>query len=130
MQSQSGFVEANGDVHLCLVNGGGIRNSIEIGDITVEDSLVAQPFGNVVSVLRLSAAHIYAALESGVRRVGELEGEFPQVAGIRFKYCSTMPVGEKVTSVMIFDGTEFVPIRWVAPSRRNSILGNNCICIP
>lgn len=111
MQSQSNFVEANGDVRLCITNGGGIRNSVDIGDITVEDSLMAQPFGNVITVLQLTPSDIYTALEAGVRRAGEFKGEFPQVGGIRFKYCSTLPSGERVSTVEIFDGTDFVPVR-------------------
>lgn len=78
------------------------------------DVATTLPFENVISVLSLSATEIYEALENGVRQAGEAGGEFPQISGMRFKFCVSLPVGERITSVEIFDGANFVPIKYVA----------------
>lgn len=110
IQTETSIEENFGPVNLCLTNSGGIRSSIREGEITAADVFTTLPFGNVMVVLAMSPMEIYSALETGFRRSGEPRGEFPQISGMRFKFCASLPMGERIVSVEIFDGAGFLPI--------------------
>lgn len=84
--------------YVTIQNGGGIRASIQAGDITLGDLLTTMPFGNNLTALKMTGAEITAALENGVSGVENGEGRFPQVSGLRFYYDSTKP-GELIDDV-------------------------------
>ncbi|NWF70848.1 MAG: 5'-nucleotidase C-terminal domain-containing protein [Chloroflexi bacterium] len=86
-----------------LHNGGGIRASIEAGDITVADVLNVLPFSNTVVTFELSGIDIVAALENSVSRIDATEGtgRFLQVSGLRFSYDGSQPAGQRVTNVEV-----------------------------
>ena len=67
-----------------LTNGGGIRTSIEAGKITRGQALEVLPFGNVVTVIRVTGQNILDALSHGAGDFPELKGAFPQVAGMTY----------------------------------------------
>ena len=70
---------------IALTNGGGIRVSIQIGDITYGMLNEVFPFGNIVTVIELSGADILAALEHGNAAAPEASGGFPQVSGLSYE---------------------------------------------
>lgn len=86
---------------VALTNGGGIRDSIEIGDITKGDVLRVFPFGNYGVKLELTGADILAALEHGVKDYPETSGGFPHVAGMTFKIDPAAEAGNRVYDVYI-----------------------------
>ena len=53
-------------VQIALTNGGGIRASIEAGDVSVGDVLTVLPFGNLISTFELTGAEVVEALENGI----------------------------------------------------------------
>ena len=63
-----------------FVNGGGIRASIDAGDITKGDIISVLPFGNYIVTKRMTGADIKAALEQGSRAYPEPAGSFPHVS--------------------------------------------------
>ena len=63
------------------MNGGGVRVSIDAGDITLNDILLVHPFGNAMCVVEATGQQILDALEWGARVVPEENGRLP--AGIR-----------------------------------------------
>jgi 5'-nucleotidase/UDP-sugar diphosphatase len=78
-----------------LTNGGGIRASIpKIDDkgnhaalpykITMGDALDVLPFGNQVTVIKVTGQDILDALAFGSKSYPELSGGFPHVAGMTF----------------------------------------------
>ncbi|MCA1055271.1 5'-nucleotidase C-terminal domain-containing protein [Rossellomorea aquimaris] len=91
------------ETYIGLQNGGGIRASIDQGDITLGEVLTTMPFGNQLVTLDLTGQEILDALEHSVSRVeGEdAPGEFLQVSGINFKYDVNKPAGERVWSVEV-----------------------------
>lgn len=91
------------ETHIGLQNGGGIRASIDAGEITLGEVLTTMPFGNNLVTLDLTGQEIMDALEHSVARVeGEdAPGEFLQVSGINFKYDVSKPAGERVWSVEV-----------------------------
>ena len=67
-----------------ITNGGGIRASIEKGEITKGDVLTVLPFGNTVTVIEASGKDIYEALKHGTDSYPDPKGAYPQVSGITF----------------------------------------------
>jgi 2',3'-cyclic-nucleotide 2'-phosphodiesterase (5'-nucleotidase family) len=92
--------------YIAMQNGGGIRASIDQGDITLGEVLTVLPFGNNLVTLDLTGEEILAALEHSVSAPGA--GSFMQVSGLKFKYDSAKPVGERVWHVeaLTADGYE------------------------
>ena len=88
---------------LAITNGGGIRASIKVGDITKGDVVSVLPFGNFVVTKQLTGAQIKEVLEFGVRSYGESLGGFPHVAGIKFVVDPSRPVGDRIISLTIND---------------------------
>ena len=70
---------------IAFVNGGGIRVSIEKGDITRNNILKVHPFGNSMCVIEATGQQILDALEWGSRAVPEEVGGFLQVAGLTYE---------------------------------------------
>jgi 5'-nucleotidase / UDP-sugar diphosphatase len=98
---------------ICITNGGGIRASLTVGDLTIGNILTVLPFGNQIATLGLTGADVIAALENGVSQYAVVSppGRFAQVAGMRYSFDPTRPVGERILSADIknADGT-FTPI--------------------
>lgn len=78
-------------VDAALTNGGGIRASIEAGDVTMLTMKTVFPFGNEVATLTLTGAELLEALEAATWCIPEQIGAFPQVAGIEFIIDTTVP---------------------------------------
>lgn len=85
-----------------LVNGGGVRASIDAGPITYEEAITVQPFGNTLQLLDLTGAEIKAALEHGVATWSESRGQFLHVSkGVSYTFDLARPAGQRVTSVTL-----------------------------
>ena len=68
-------------VSAAIVNGGGIRESVEPGDITLADVMQIQPFGNTMDVVTLSGATLRGVFEHSVSQIADRAGRFLQVSG-------------------------------------------------
>lgn len=86
---------------IVIINGGGIRSSIPIGDITVGNVLEVLPFGNTIARLDLTGVQLREALENGVSKIENGEGRFPQVAGLRFELNPQAPPGKRILSIQV-----------------------------
>jgi 2',3'-cyclic-nucleotide 2'-phosphodiesterase (5'-nucleotidase family) len=86
-------VELGSEVDGAIINGGGVRASIEAGDITLGAIKTVAPFGNSIVTLRLTGAQLLEALEAACQAVGTGDplGAFPQVSGISFSVDSSVP---------------------------------------
>lgn len=84
-----------------ITNGGGIRASIDVGDITKGEVITVLPFGNYVVVKKIKGSDIVAALEHGVSQYPATNGGFPHVAGIRFAFDPAAAAGNRVTKTEI-----------------------------
>lgn len=105
------------------VNGGGLRAGLPAGDVTRGDTLSALPFGNTLARVTLRGEAVLAALESGLSRLPEPSGRFPQLAGLRFRADPTRPMGERALEVEV----EEAPGEWrpLDPARAYRITTNN-----
>ncbi|MEW9108964.1 MAG: 5'-nucleotidase C-terminal domain-containing protein [Cytobacillus gottheilii] len=91
----------NPNTVIALTNGGGIRASIDQGDITLGEILTVMPFGNALGIMQLTGEEIVEALEHSVSQAPEQNGGFLQVSGLKFSYDSSKPAGERVVSVEV-----------------------------
>jgi 2',3'-cyclic-nucleotide 2'-phosphodiesterase (5'-nucleotidase family) len=66
-------------------NGGGIRVSMEAGDITLNDILKVHPFGNAMCVIEVTGQQVLDALEWGAHAVPGENGGFLQVSGLTYE---------------------------------------------
>ncbi|WJV30935.1 cell wall-binding repeat-containing protein [Rossellomorea sp. AcN35-11] len=116
------------ETYIGIQNGGGIRASINEGDITLGEVLTTMPFGNNLVTLDLTGEEIVAALEHSVKRVeGEdAPGEFLQVSGINYKYDVTKPAGERVwhVEVMTENGFEEIDLDMMYSVATNAFTAN------
>lgn len=96
-----------------ITNSGGIRSDLtcppEGGDFCPADAsnqitegqvLTVLPFGNVAVTLEVTGEELKSMLETGVGRMPEASGAFPQVSGLCFTYDIAAEPGNRVTSVV------------------------------
>ncbi|TWT25880.1 bifunctional UDP-sugar hydrolase/5'-nucleotidase [Planomicrobium sp. CPCC 101110] len=86
---------------IALQNGGGIRSSINEGDITVGEVLTVMPFGNALAIMELTGTELKAALEHSVKDYPKESGGFLHVAGLKFTFDPGAPAGSRVTEVQV-----------------------------
>ncbi len=79
------------EVVAAITNGGGIRDSIYAGDITMNDMITVFPFGNQITLLDLTGAQVLEIIEAATSAAPESLGAFPQVAGIEFTLNTSVP---------------------------------------
>jgi 5'-nucleotidase/UDP-sugar diphosphatase len=92
---------ADQGIQIAIQNGGGIRASIDAGEVTMGEVLTVLPFQNTLSTFQVTGATLVEALENGVGQVEEGAGRFPQVAGMSFAFDATQPAGSRVSDVMV-----------------------------
>ena len=97
-------------VTIAIANGGGLRASIDAGEVTMGEVLTVLPFQNTLSTFEAKGSTILAALENGVSQVEDGAGRFPQVAGLKFTFDPAQPAGSRVSDVMVMEGDAWVPI--------------------
>ncbi|PIE09324.1 MAG: multifunctional 2',3'-cyclic-nucleotide 2'-phosphodiesterase/5'-nucleotidase/3'-nucleotidase [Rhodobacterales bacterium] len=90
-------------IEIAIQNGGGIRASIDAGDVTMGEVLTVLPFQNTLSTFFVTGDVVLAALENGVSQVEEGAGRFPQVSGMSFAFDPNAEPGARVSDVMIGD---------------------------
>ncbi len=98
-------------VTIALQNGGGLRASIEGGEVTMGDVLSVLPFQNALATFELKGADIVASLEQGVSETADVKGKFPQVAGLRYAWDEAVePLKGRVKQVQVMEGDKWVDI--------------------
>ena len=92
---------ADQGVEIAFQNGGGLRATIDAGEISMGEVLTVLPFQNTLSTFQVPGAAILAALENGVGQIEDGAGRFPQVAGMSYAFDVSKPAGERVSDVMV-----------------------------
>ncbi len=111
---------------IAIVHAGGLRSSLpstyapadetlrrgEAGyaagppyDLVVGDVYTLHTYGNAAVVRKVRGSVLWAALENGFSALPGEFGGFPQIAGFGVVYDPTAPVGSRVVSVTLDDGT-------------------------
>ncbi len=86
---------------IAITNGGGIRASIQPGEITMGDIITVLPFGNYVVVKEYTGDQVLKALEHGTASYPELAGSFAQVAGLTYVLNLNQEAGNRVKDVRV-----------------------------
>jgi 5'-nucleotidase len=90
----------------CSILAGGTIRGDQIyppGIIKLKDVMNCFPFEDPVVVIGVNGKAIKDALENSVCLYPALEGRFPQVSGIKFKFNPKQPPGKRIVSVSIKD---------------------------
>ena len=112
-------------ISIAIQNGGGLRASIDAGEVTMGEVLTVLPFQNTLSTFFVSGQTVIDALENGVSQVEEVKGRFPQVAGLKFTWdASVAPNEGRVQEVMVMEGGDWVAID---PAKTYGLVSNNYV---
>ncbi|MFZ2099299.1 MAG: 5'-nucleotidase C-terminal domain-containing protein [Oricola sp.] len=110
-------------VQIAFQNGGGLRASIDGGDVTMGEVLTVLPFQNTLATFQLKGSDVVAALENGVSQVADGAGRFPQVAGLKFSFDVNAEPGKRISRVEVADASgSFAPID---PEATYGVVSNN-----
>jgi 5'-nucleotidase len=99
---------AYADTQIAFMNPGGIRAPIEAGEVTYGELFKVQPFDNQVVRMDLTGDQIYRLLEQQwqPQADGSVRETILQVSGLEVTYDKSRPVGERIVSVTLSDGTQ------------------------
>lgn len=112
-------------IQIAIANSGGIRSSIDAGDVTMGEVLTVLPFQNTLSTFQITGQTLIDALENGVSQVEEVKGRFPQVAGLKFTWDPSVAPNEgRIQEVMVDMGDGFTPID---PAKTYGVVSNNFV---
>lgn len=92
---------ADQGIDIAIANSGGLRASIDAGDVTMGEVLTVLPFQNTLSTFQIKGSTLVEALENGVSQIEEVKGRFPQVAGMTFTVDASAEVGSRISDVMV-----------------------------
>lgn len=101
------FLARSFQADLALQNGGGVRVTQEVGDITVGDVFTILPFNNTLVNLTLSGAEVKQSVEDALNRFasdpGANTGAFPYGSGIRWDIDMTAGDNDRVSNIEVRD---------------------------
>lgn len=98
-------------VTIAIQNGGGLRASIDEGEVTMDEVYTVLPFQNTLATFELTGAGVVEALENGASQMEEAAGRFAQVAGLQYTVDPQAEAGSRISNVMVRGGgEEWVPI--------------------
>lgn len=93
--------ETGADV--AITNGGGIRASIDAGDITKGEAITVLPFGNYIVTVKVTGKELRETIEHGLPEMidGEIQSLacIAQVAGIEVTYNPQAKAGSRIVSI-------------------------------
>jgi len=115
----------NPDYPIALVNGGGLRASLEAGTLTLGDVLTVLPFQNTLVTFKLRGSILLEALEHGSNAIEEGAGRFLQVGGLRYAIDQSVAPNEgRVSDVEVMTAAGWAPLD---PDAEYGIITNNFI---
>jgi len=89
-------------VQIGMTNGGGLRCPVPAGEITAGKLYEVMPFDNYLYTMKLSGADVKSNIEHGIMNddIG-----WVQVAGVKVTYNPGAEAGNRITSMVLEDGT-------------------------
>ncbi|WP_216333194.1 5'-nucleotidase C-terminal domain-containing protein [Rhizobium sp. X9] len=111
-------------ITIAFANSGGLRASIDAGDVSMGEVLTVLPFQNTVATFQLKGEDIRAALENGVSQIDDGAGRFMQVSGLKYSFDRSKPAGSRIVSVDVKEGETFVPLD---PAKTYIVAANNYV---
>ena len=93
-----------GQTDIGMTNGGGIRATLEAGDVTYGDLYKVQPFGNTICVIEATGQQILDCLEAGARALPSESGGFMLTSGLTYEVDTTIPSSVTYDEQGLFTG--------------------------
>lgn len=94
-----------GKTEIGLINGGGIREPLPDGDITMGTMYSIFPFDNTLVTMEVTGELLYSLIEhlivSGNARAG-------QYYGVKAVFDTSLPAGSRITSLTLLDGSPVI----------------------
>ena len=87
-----------------ITNGGGIRATIPVGDVTMKDINTVLPFGNTVAVIYVTGEELLEVLEASTFCTPDPVGGYPQTSGLEWTLDTTKEFDQG--EVYTLDGKE------------------------
>ena len=94
-------LRAGSNADIALTNGGGIRDVLNAGTVTVGDVIIVLPFGNYGVTMEITPAQLREVLEHSVSNQPNASGGFMQISGFSFVFDPDAEVGSRVVSINI-----------------------------
>ena len=107
-------------IEVAIANGGGLRASIDAGEVTMGEVLTVLPFQNTLSTFQVTGATLVAALENGVSQIEEGAGRFAQVAGLTYAFDASKEPGSRISDVMVGGAP-------IEPEKLYGVVSNNYV---
>ena len=97
------LVRADVGADIAIVNAGTIRGDrvYPAGPVTRRTLVGLLPFGNVISEVAVTGRIILQALNSGVSKLPETNGRFPQVSGLTFQIEARAAPGDRIRNARV-----------------------------
>jgi len=116
---EGGIEQVEPNAVVGITNGGGIRVTIEAGEVTKKDINTVLPFGNTVAVVYVTGAELLEALEASTFCTPDPVGGYPQTSGINWTLDTTKEFDQG--AVYVLDGKES---SYYAPASINRVTIN------
>ena len=113
---EGGIEQVEPNAVVGITNGGGIRATIDIGDVSKKDINTVLPFGNTVAVVYVTGAELLEALEASTFCTPDPVGGYPQTSGIEWTIDTTKEFDKG--DVYMVDGKE---TSYFAPASINRV---------
>ncbi|WP_107951274.1 5'-nucleotidase C-terminal domain-containing protein [Lysinibacillus parviboronicapiens] len=97
----AGAQKIDPEVQFAFQNGGGIRASIDAGDITVGEVMTVMPFGNALGIVKMTGAEIYEIAEHSVKDFPKEFGGYLHFSGLQVEFDGKAEAGKRVTSIKL-----------------------------
>ena len=94
------MMEATG-ADAALTNGGGIRASIDAGNVTIGEVITVLPFNNTIVVIEVTGAELMAAIENGIKDLPNPSGAYAQLGGVEAIWNRFNEPGERLFKVKV-----------------------------
>ena len=102
-QLMSQYMSEISGADIALTNSGGLRTSIDKGDITVGNMWDVMPFDNTLVTMKLKGSDLKRVMEHGIMNTNI---GWVQYYGLQVYYDSTKEVGSRISSMRLADGTK------------------------
>lgn len=107
-----------------IQNGGGIRATIPVGDVSKKDITTVLPFGNTVAVVFVTGAELLESLEASTFCTPDPIGGFPQTSGIDWTLDTTKAYDQGEVYMLEGKDTSYYGPASINRVTINSINGN------
>lgn len=100
-----GFYDLSNRADICIQNAGGVRESVNAGDLTYGTAYTLLPFANTLYEIEMYGAEIKQVLEDAVENIaqGGSTGAFPYAYALRYDVDATQAYGSRFSNLEVKD---------------------------